>query len=363
MIEEEKERKYREIAASCGFINGIIIGKGGFGCIMICKRENDDKEYAIKIVLADPKKNQTKDSIKEIIDQFRGKNIVKIFFHKLNETEQYYIYAMELSYIGDLKHLGNKIDNDLIFKEPFEEKVGDNLVRYFTQQMSCALKTLYQGNLEHFDIKPDNILIFSGLEFKLIDFSLLKKLTPKEKAPISGGTPGYMTPEYYKYPCQDLEFEILQKQDYFALGIVIYMMKYLYASSPIHVNKGGTKENNLSISIDSIQRVMNNIKSQTNQSEDFNEFLINLIQIAPEERFDFEKIIRNKWLNKNTKEIKKIKNINNSDEDCLKLELQKSDFLINNRKYYRKDFDEKYNNDKKNYRYIRKGKFKFGKRN
>ena len=360
--ETNNDETYYNIGKKYGFKNLVIIGKGGFGCIMLGTKEGDGKVYAIKICIPDPVRIIK--LRKEMVDQFRGRNIIKIFYHNLKDDEEYYyIIIMELSYIGDLKHFGNKLYNDLIFKEPFEEKVGDNLVRYFTQQMVTALTTLYQGNLEHYDIKPDNILIFSGLEFKLIDFSLLRKLNPKVTAPIAGGTPGYMTPEYYKFSRQDLKFEILQKQDYFALGIVIFMMKYLLEYSPIPLTREGTDENNLSITIDSIQRVINKIKSQITQSEDFNEFLINMVQIAPEDRFDFEKIIRNKWLNKNTKEIKKIKDINNSDEDCLKLELQKSDFLNNNRKYYRKGFDEKYNDDKKNYRYVRKGKFKFGKRN
>ena len=101
------------------------------------------------------------------------------------------------------------------------------------------------------------------------------------------------------------------------------------------------------------------------QDEDFTQFLCNLIQLRPEDRLDFEEIIRNKWLNKNTKEIQKIYNINESDEDNMVLELQKSDFLINNRKYYRKNFDKKYSNEieNKKYRQLKKGKFKFGKRN
>ena len=80
---------------------------------------------------------------------------------------------------------------------------------------------------------------------------------------------------------------------------------------------------------------------------------------------NFEDIKRNKWLSKNTNEIRKIKNINLNDEDSLIQELQKSDFIINNAKYYRKkNFDEKYknDNDNKKYKQVRKGKFKFGKR-
>ena len=74
--------------------------------------------------------------------------------------------------------------------------------------------------------------------------------------------------------------------------------------------------------------------------------------------------MRNKWLNKNTEEINKIVEINNSDEDDLMMEQQIRDFLINNKKYYRNDFDKRYNDDAiKKYKYVRKGKFKFGKKN
>ena len=358
--QNEKHQKYIKIAKKYGFNYVVIVGEGGFGCVMRGKKEEKDSiEYGIKIVISE----RNNEISKEIIREFRGRNIIKIYYEDLNMDEQYYIYIMELSYIGDLKHLGKKIYKDHIFKEPYEEKVGDNFIRYFTLQMISALRTLYQGNLEHYDIKPDNILIFSGLEFKLIDFSLLKKLNPKERQLIPGGTLGYLSPEYFNFLGEKLDYEILQKQDYFSLGIVVYMLKYLCEYSPIPNIKNESKENNLNITIDSIQRIINNIKSQTYQSQEFTEFLISLIQIHPEDRFDFEKIIRNKWLNKNSKEIKKMKNINTLDEDCLKLELQKSDFLNNNREYYRKGFDEKYNNDKKNYSYVRKGKFKFGKRN
>ena len=42
--------------------------------------------------------------------------------------------------------------------------------------------------------------------------------------------------------------------------------------------------------------------------------------------------------------------------------MQKSDFLIDNKNNYRKYFDEKIQKDKENYKYIRKGKFKFGRK-
>ena len=65
---------------------------------------------------------------------------------------------------------------------------------------------------------------------------------------------------------------------------------------------------------------------------------------------------------KNLEEIDKISKINSFDESNLILELQKSDFLINNSRKYRKNFDEKNELDNINYKNNKKGKFKFGKR-
>ena len=350
-----------------------IINSGNFGIVVIAKQF--EKKFAIKII--DKKENR---SFKpEKVRGFRGINIIKIFYEKLNlkyfkkdkTSKIYHFYVMELSFIGRLSSFDEYLYNNLIFKEVFAEKFGDNLIRFFAKQLFKAIETLHIGNLVHFDIKPNNILMFKGLEIKLIDFSFLNELgkgkeEKQEKGKIVGGTPGYYTPEYFASFEERFDNDILKKQDYFAIGLVLYMLKYRYKYSPIPVYKGkiGKEFNdfNLNITIDFITRALYHIKSQKFQDNNFTEFLCNLLQYKPEYRLNFKQIMTNKWLNENLKEIKKIKNINISDEDNLKLELQKSDFLINNRKYFRKDFDEKYNKDIKKYKYVRKGKFKFCKR-
>ena len=327
---------------------------------------------------------------------------------------------MELSTMGDLTKLYFKIEKTSdgekknlsfltleeekkIFKQPFLEKFGDNLTRFFVKQMISALKTFYQGNLVHFDIKPLNILLFKNLEIKLIDFGFLKRLDdPDTKKRIPGGTPGYVSPEYYyNYKLKgELDDETLRKQDYFAIGATIYFLKYGkemldYKAYPRRIddiinndNQNNNNQNNRSrqqeetmeeehkakikiksskeltgdVLIYSLDKAMYDIKSQKFQDKDFDEFLCQLIQFKPKDRPDFEHIIRNKWLNKNLEEIDKISKINSFDESNLILELQKSDFLINNSRKYRKNFDEKNELDNINYKNNKKGKFKFGKR-
>ena len=383
----EKERrenieKSKNYTKENGYQFVKVIGFGGFGVVVIVKKDN--RYYAAKFIFPKDNKQISKEKVKD----FRGRNLVKIL-NARGDGINYYMYVMELSYIGDVSKIHECLNNNLIFKNPFLNKFGDNLIRLFCKQIITGIKTFYEGNLVHFDIKPANILIFKGLELKLIDFSFLTKLIHTKKQQIIGGTPGYFSPEFFIR--KDFTDEILQKQDYFALGITIYNLLFDkpaitgYQKEKDLINKTNLneeekkenerrkeinekiKEKNYNIIIDCIQRAMNNIKSQKYLDKDFIEFLCNLIQYSPNERLDFEKIIRNKWLNKNTDEINKIININISDEDNMLLELQKSDFLVTKRKIRKKYPDKINNKDNENnkeikaHRYIRKGKFKFGK--
>ena len=360
---EDEEEKKKKIEAAKKELKDqgyeIIknIGQGKYGLIVDAKKDNNI--YAVKIIISDKNNNIQKEGM---IKEFRGKNLVRII-KEIIKPNKFAIYIMEKSFIGNLTKSLLKYSNDtLLFKEPFLENFGDNLIRFFAQQIFSAIKTLNQGNLVHFDIKPDNILIFKGLELKFIDFSFLKKCDTC-KGNVPGGTFNFFSPENFQDKKQFFEDAILKKQDIFAAGITLYFLKYSH--NPII---GQCKDNdslkNYSITMDCLQRAKLNISSYIYQDKDFTEFLTNLIDPNPEKRLDLENILRNKWLNKNTKSIKKITNINFFDEDCLFVELQKSDFLINNRKYFRKNFDKRYSNvNNKKYKQIRKGKFKFGKRN
>jgi len=365
MNEDQMIENSKNLIKENGFEFIEIIGIGGFGVVLKVKK--DKKSYAIKVMFPDEKNKLCTELVKE----FRGKNLVKILYENLPEDKKYYFYVMELSSIGSLSDFHKYLDKKLVFKDPFIEKIGDNLMRFFAIQMVNGLRTLFEGNLVHFDIKPANVLIFKGLECKLIDFSLLRKLCPKKLECVPGGTLGYFSPEYLKREGK-MNDEIYKKQDYFAFGLTLFYLKYGERAvtgclRDKNNNMNETEKNDLDylnykITLDCLLRAKNKIESQPFQDAEFNEFLLNLIQLDPDARLDFEKIIRNNWLNKNKKEIEKIRNINISDEDNILIELQKSDFLNDNKKNYRKYFDEKIQKDKENYKYIRKGKFKFGRK-
>ena len=215
------------------------LGSGYFGSVFeVRKMDNKNFVFAAKVIFGKIAE------IREKVKEFRGINIIKINLEIIDEINEIYIIIMELSAMG---HLGKlyyngyeTVDNhqrDLsflniekdkrIFKEPFVEKFGDNLTRFFTKQFISAIKTFYQGNLVHFDIKPLNILLFKNLEIKLIDFSFLKRLDDKkEPKTIPGGTAGYLTPEFHYKNNYYMEDDELRTQDYFAIGATIFFLKY-----------------------------------------------------------------------------------------------------------------------------------------
>ena len=54
-----------------------------------------------------------------------------------------------------------------------KEVIGDNLLKFFTNQMLKSFEILDRNDYTHFDIKPNNILIFKNMFIKLADFGLL----------------------------------------------------------------------------------------------------------------------------------------------------------------------------------------------
>ena len=375
-----------------------ILGRGGFGDVYKVRKKNDKRSiFAAKIIWGYSYKSKEKKL------KFRGVNIININREIIDEDNEIYILIMELSYIGNLGKLNNnkfeKLYNEKrglsflniekekrIFREPFVEKFGDNLTRFFTKQIISALKTFNQGNMVHFDIKPLNILLFKNLEIKLIDFDFLRKLDDESESKIiPGGTPGYATPEYFYKSSKDMEDEELRTQDYFALGATIFFLKYgKYMLNYTTFKKKFVDDNIIGGSKDEKERVkykkvaneltgdmlvycldnaINFIKKQKYQDKNFDEFLCSLIQFKPKDRINFKKIMRNKWLNKNLKEIEKIEKVGAGDESNLLLELQKSDFIYNNAKHYRIEFDKLNEVSDKQYINNKKGKFKFGKKN
>ena len=211
IFEEFKNNNKREI-----FQVGKILGRGAFGEVRDVTYKN--KVMAGKVIEKD-EDEQTQEE--KFVLELRGFNLIKmnkIYTRKIN-NKYYDLIIMEKAILRDLGKLNEYFHRHnllkLIYEEPFDEKSGDYLLKFYAKQIINGLETLDRNDFVHFDIKPENLLVTVNLILKLSDFSILRKVNTQiksEKIKIPGGTPGYMTPEYYinKY----VTSEDAKKQDY-----------------------------------------------------------------------------------------------------------------------------------------------------
>jgi serine/threonine protein kinase len=302
---------------------GKVLGKGAFGEVRDITYKN--KPMAGKII---KRENSERSDEDKSYSDLRGQNIIKITktIQKNIKNEYYTLIIMEKAILRDLGKL-----NEFYFKhnllktiyEPFKEKVGDNLLRFYGRQVINALLTLYLNYYVHFDIKPENLLILTNLVIKLSDFSILKKVKNKDPR-IPGGTQGYLTPEYFID--RNVSSENARKQDYFALGSTFYYLKT--GELFVKFKKYDDNKMNADKIVDIIQRRINQIHSDKLNDKDFTNLVIQLIQYKPKDRPSFIKIYRNKWLNKDLKYLNETYTQFESDEEKLIMEFQKKDFFI-----------------------------------
>ena len=323
---------------------GKVLGTGAFGEVRDITYKN--KPMAGKIIKEEKGGSNNEE---KSYSNLRGKNIIKIakIFQKTFRNDNYTLIIMEKAILRDLGKLNEFYFRHNLLKtiyEPFKEKVGDNLLRFYGRQVINALLTLYQNYYVHFDIKPENLLILTNLVIKLSDFSILKKVNDNiKKQRIPGGTQGYLSPEYYDD--RKITSENARKQDYFALGSTIYFLKTGEELLKYKENEN-SKVNEEKIS-DILQKRINQLISEKISDKDFNNFLIKLIQYKPQDRPSFNKIYRNKWLNKDLKYLKETFDQFEDDEIKLILEFQKKDFFIDKERLNNNEIKESIEQTKK----------------
>ena len=302
---------------------GKFLGKGGNGEVreVIYKGET----FAGKLI-------QSENYKIDIISALKGPNIVNIcenFVENLN-SKTYLLFIMEKA-LKDLSDFHKSLSEDFsLINNVFIEKIGDNLLKFLVKQIIDGLEQLERNEYLHFDIKPENILVYSDLSIKLSDFGLLREVSNIENIYVPGGTPGFLSPEYYH--SKHISVELAKKMDYFSLGSTIFFLKYgkLIYKICKEDNKREIQEN----IIYSIPKAKHFIQSKNKCNRDFVNFLCDLIETSPNSRPSFEEIYRNRWVNKNLKFIKKLLEGHGEDEQKFIMEIKKSDYLFRKKKCF-----------------------------
>ena len=190
---------------------GKVLGKGAFSSVLLVKRIQDNKTYAMKRVkigqLSYKDKQNALNEIR-ILASLAHPNIIgykEAFFDDITQTLN---IVMEFADDGDIQ---SKIKNNQKKKLYFTEDTIWNLLI----QILEGLNYLHENKIMHRDLKSANIFINKDGIVKIGDLNV-SKVTQFGFASTHTGTPYYASPEVWKDNPYDY------KCDIWSIGVILY---------------------------------------------------------------------------------------------------------------------------------------------
>jgi serine/threonine protein kinase len=163
--EDEFARKGKKKMSVNDFETLTIIGRGAFGEVRVCRKKDDKKIYAMKIMKKSEmlKKNQVQHirAERDVLALADNPWVVKLHFSFQDDKNLYLV--MEYLPGGDLMTILMKYDI-----------LTEEQTRFYIAETALAIWSVHQLNYVHRDLKPDNILIDKDGHIRLSDFGLCK---------------------------------------------------------------------------------------------------------------------------------------------------------------------------------------------
>jgi len=164
-----------------------VLGKGGFGKVMLVRKKNSTDIYAMKVLKKEAviRRNQVQHTKTEthILKQIRHPFLTRMYFAFQSEGKLY----MVLNYLPG---------GELFYRLKREGRFSVERVRLYTAEIALGLGHLHSLDMIYRDLKPENILLDEIGHICLTDFGLSKEMvTTANAARTFCGTPEYLAPE------------------------------------------------------------------------------------------------------------------------------------------------------------------------
>ena len=185
------------------------LGKGAHSSILHVRREEDSKEYALKIVPIESKDDlkyleQAKHEFR-VGQMLNHPNLVKVYCF---ETDGGWFSGPKKARLLIEYVPGKTMDLLPLQRMP-------KLLRVF-ERIADGLTHMHKKGVWHADLKPNNLILGRGTNVKVLDFGLAWiKGEPKDRVQ---GTPEYMAPETASHKL------INERTDIYNLGATMYRL-------------------------------------------------------------------------------------------------------------------------------------------
>jgi len=186
-----------------------VLGRGGTGKVVLARKLDNGKLYAIKSIqkrcLVQDKKALCVISERNVLMRTNHPFITKLYF--AFQTPKKFYLALEYVECGDL--------SKWILQENFI--FSDLQVRLIIAEIAMAIIHLHKIGVVFRDLKPQNVLLCADGHIKLTDFGLAKDILNDHGYKTLCGTQEYIAPEMIKG--SSYSFGV----DWWALGIITYI--------------------------------------------------------------------------------------------------------------------------------------------
>ncbi|KAI1402397.1 calcium/calmodulin-dependent protein kinase 1 [Hypoxylon fuscum] len=261
----ERKSKYRF---------GRTLGAGTYGIVR--EADGPDGKVAIKIILKKNVKGNERmvwDEL-EMLQRLKHPHIVR-FVDWFESRDKWYIVT-ELA-------TGGELFDRICEQGKFTEKDASQTIK----QVLGAVDYLHNRNVVHRDLKPENLLYLSkdpDSDLVLADFGIAKMLDTKDEVLTTmAGSFGYAAPEVM------LKKGHGKPVDMWSLGVITYTL--LCGYSPF-------RSENLQDLIDECSngKVVFHERYWRDVSDDAKDFIMRLLQPAPDDRWSSQQAMKHPWL-------------------------------------------------------------------
>ena len=339
------------------------IDEGSFGSIYLVNQINNNNMYALK----ESKKENCQSFKREIralnkISEYKIKraddiNYKSYTINMIENFEEEDDYGKEKIYIV-LEYMPNKSLFDYFTNN--QKIFSKRCAKYLFSKILKGVQEIHNSGLCHLDLKLENILLEQKYNPIICDFGFCMDSSKNiEKYFFS---PGYTPREIFRSKPYDGI-----KADIFSLGVVLF---YIVTNKSIfhnpdkfkpYINSNYKKYINQDKFYKLIKERNNNnyndywdvvVGEELDLSEEFKDLVIHMIAYEPEERFSLDKIIGHSWFEdiNNLTDEEKIKLDNNVEEELkeiLKIKNQKNEDENSSNKKCLSDENQKENTGNK----------------